>query len=202
MTGGQIHYCNLDDWWGATFTPDERSYIRSKYGDSVDRGDDFLPPRSPLEFLGTLASWFTKDDESSLAYRMLECAEAFFDSETSVLEKHFFLQNCIEVNYRGRSDSDSRLSQAIRACERQIQIAPQAAAAFREEYPYDHGLPAHIGYKQLCIILHGDQTQRAIALAREALEAGWAGDWERRIARMSKSTKAEHLLSPDRQETK
>ena len=181
MTCGQIHYFDLDQWWESEFTPDERQYVRSKYGESVDCSADFLRPRSPLEFLGTLASWFKKDEERSLAYRMLEKAETFFDAETSVLTKHFYLQNCIEVYYRGRSDTHSRLPDAIRACERQISMAPAAANAFREECPYDDALPAHVGYKQLCIILYAKEHDRAVELARLALNAGWAGDWERRI---------------------
>jgi hypothetical protein len=185
MTSGQIHFFGLDQWWETTFTPEERHFIRSKYGESVDCGDDFLSPRSPLEFLGNLASWFKKDEERAMAYRMLDQAEAFFDLESSVLTKHFFLQNCIEVYYRGRSETPSRLPDAIRSCERQIAMAPEAAKAFRDEYPYDDSLPEHVGYKQLCIILAGEQTTRSIELARQALDAGWAGDWERRIERMS-----------------
>lgn len=185
MTSGQIHFCGLDHWWETTFTPEERHFIRSKYGESVDCGDDFLTPRSPLEFLGNLASWFKKDEERSMAYRMLDQAEVFFESEPCVLNKHFYLQNCIEVFYRGRSETPSRLPDAIRACERQIAMAPAAAKAFRGEYPDDESLPEHVGYKQLCTILAGEQTLRAIELARQALDAGWAGDWERRIERMS-----------------
>lgn len=190
MTSGQIHFCGLDHWWETTFSPEERHFIRSKYGDSVDCGSDFLTPRSPLEFLGNLASWFTKDEERLMAYRMLEQAEVFFGLEQSVLSKHFYLQSCIEVYYRGRSETPSRLPEAILACERQIEMAPEAADAFRKEYPYDDTLPAHVGYKQLCIILHGKQSERAIALAREAFDAGWSGDWERRIERLSKNQEA------------
>jgi len=185
MTSGQIHFFGLNQWWETTFTPEERHFIRSKYGESVDCGEDFHSPRSPLEFLGNLASWFKKDEERGMAYRMLDQAETFFDLESSVLTKHFFLQNCIEVYYKGRSETPSRLPDAIRSCERQIAMAAEAAKAFRDEYPYDDSLPGHVGYKQLCIILDGDETTRSIELARQALDAGWAGDWERRIERMS-----------------
>jgi DNA invertase Pin-like site-specific DNA recombinase len=46
------------------------------------------------------------------------------------------------------------------------------------------GLPSHVGYKQLAIILEKrGQFDEAIKVAKQAKSQGWNGDWDKRIAR-------------------
>jgi hypothetical protein len=41
-----------------------------------------------------------------------------------------------------------------------------------------------VGYQQLAIILEKDGIlEEAVALCQQALDGGWNGDWEKRIAR-------------------
>lgn len=54
-------------------------------------------------------------------------------------------------------------------------------------------LPSHYGFKQLSIILQkrGDFND-ALAVCREAKGQGWDGDWDKRIARLSKQIQKQH----------
>ena len=52
---------------------------------------------------------------------------------------------------------------------------------FRREWKL---IPRPVGFWQLAVILEKQGNyNEAIALATQALEQGWAGDWEKRIAR-------------------
>lgn len=62
-----------------------------------------------------------------------------------------------------------------------------------KDYDFDSefnkfSLPSNKGYEQLVIILNKQgKNDEAIKLCREAKEHGWAGDWDKRIARYSKN---------------
>ena len=103
----------------------------------------------------------------------------------SVLDHHFALQDQIQGNYRKRKQGSEFLLAAVAACEQQIELARDAAAAFRRDGFSD--LPAHIGYKQLAVIREKQHRfEDAIKLATIATVQGWAGDWDHRIARCKK----------------
>ncbi len=61
-----------------------------------------------------------------------------------------------------------------------------------KDYDFDSefnkfSLPSHKGYEQLAIILNKQgKDDEAIKLCNEAKNQGWAGDWDKRIARYSK----------------
>jgi tetratricopeptide (TPR) repeat protein len=101
-----------------------------------------------------------------------------------VVDLHFVYHNMIELNYRDRNRNPDALAIAIDACRKQIALAPQAAEAFRREWRV---LPRPLGFWQLAVILEkqGNYAE-AITLATQALHQGWAGDWEKRIARCNK----------------
>jgi hypothetical protein len=87
----------------------------------------------------------------------------------------------IELNYRDRESIPDALEIAAGACRRQIALAPRAAEVFRREWKL---VPRPLGFWQLAVILEKEGNYaEAIALATQASEQGWAGDWEKRIAR-------------------
>lgn len=101
------------------------------------------------------------------------------------LFRHFRLMEAIQSNYRCRADPRF-LATAIEACENQIRMAPQAAEAFRLEYRGQR-LPSHVGYKQLAIIREKEgNLKEALRICQQAQGQGWAGDWKKRIASLSK----------------
>lgn len=94
----------------------------------------------------------------------------------------------IQVYYRARNRDENALALALEACEKQIALAPQVI----REQPKDwkRGLPAHLGFQQLAIVRERDRDyEAAIRLSEEALRQGWAGDWEKWIARCKRKNK-------------
>ena len=52
-----------------------------------------------------------------------------------MLDRHFLYQAKIQTYYPFRDEDDIALRRAIEACEQQIKMSSEAAAAFREKYP-------------------------------------------------------------------
>jgi hypothetical protein len=120
-----------------------------------------------------------------------------------LMKKHFELLEAIQSNYKRRDKEPGALEKAIAACNQQIAIAPEVAQLFHQEFEelnqfaVEQGeqplpetaaaLPTHTGYTQLAILRNKQgRLAEAICLCREAQEQGWAGDWEKRIARYQK----------------
>lgn len=100
------------------------------------------------------------------------------------IDMHIDLSRKSVLYYRERATPDG-LDRAIAACEEMIDLAPQAAVAFR--YELERELPAHAGYRQLAIIREEQKDYAAaLALSKQALEQGWAGDWGQRIDRLER----------------
>ena len=183
-------------WWESVFTPEEIKHILTKYqsvvlGVSADSSN--LPIRTIIQEDGTvsvpltrLATWFmSPPDDLPIARRLLEKGiELGEGTEGHILDRHFTYYNMIQVYYRDRNRDPEELDLAVAACETQIAIAPEVRRAWFDEYPKDLNLPMHPGYRQLAIVREkqNDYTE-AIRLSYEALEQGWGGDWEKRIAR-------------------
>ena len=105
------------------------------------------------------------------------------ESETgATIDRHFIYSCMIQVYCRDRNRDENALALAIEACEKQIALAPQV---IREQpKDWEGELPAHLGFRQLAIVGERDRDyEDAIRLSKEALRQGWAGDWEKRIAR-------------------
>ena len=186
---------NLLTWWQAEFTPEEQNYILAKYkplvsgtagaGKAIDL-NHIIRPDGSLGLIGSLAAlstWFMSGDDISLARRILAKSVERQESETgSVIDRHFIYHHMIRVYYRDRHRDENALALAIQACEKQIALAPQVIRERPKEW--GENLPEHPGFQRLAIILerHNDY-EGVIRLAEEALRQGWAGDWEKRIAR-------------------
>jgi hypothetical protein len=192
---GLLGYFHLTDWWQATFTEEERHYIETTYKPfSIGSGDDADSATSELthgqidhttqtaaQLLWGLATWFRKPTDRHLAHRILAKAEEV--AGENILDLHFTYAGMIQVYYRDRDSDSTAFDTAIRACEQQIALAPQAAQAFRTEYP-GQSLPGHGGFHQLAIIREKQKEYvEAIRLAQMAQSQGWAGDWAKRITR-------------------
>ena len=121
---------------------------------------------------------------------MLSKAEELAKRAGDVLDLHFVYVGVIKTFYADRDKDPEALDSAIVACEEQIALAPKAVEALKREYQGEP-LPAHTGYTQLAIIREKQKKfAAAVSVARLALEQGWAGDWEHRIARNEKRLKS------------
>lgn len=195
---------NLLAWWETEFSPEEQNYILTKYkpmtlggaveGERTDLSHIIRPDGSlgSISSLTALSTWFLTGDDVPLARRILAKAVERRESETgSVVDRHFIYGLMIKVYYRDRNRDNNALELAIETCQKQIAIAPQAIREWPEYLKgQDGGLPAHSGFEQLAIILERNKDyQGAIQLSQKALSQGWAGDWEKRIARCRKRSK-------------
>lgn len=187
---GLIKYLGLSDWWLANFTGEERNKIVETFQPlgfspaSLTNTDIAFFSGTACSFLSNLAGWFRKPGERSIAYTIVGKAEALAPG-APVLDQHFLYQAKMQTYYRYRNVDQFALPRAIEACQQQIEMDKQAAAAFREQY--GERLPAHVGFRQLAIIREkqGDFAS-AISLAQRALREGWAGDWKYGLERCQK----------------
>lgn len=189
---GIIGYLGLTKWWFCSLTEGERRMIRGTYkpmgGCDLEKGKIAYSEYTPLSFLSGLARWFLKDQQRSIAYKILDQASNYLATSNEALDVHFFYQTQIEVYYRDRSIPEG-LERTILACQNQIAFAHTSAKEFKRQHRKE-SLPSHKGYTQLAIILEGQKRfQDAIELCGSAKKNGWCGDWDQRIARCLKSLK-------------
>lgn len=191
---GQLGHFGLGAWWIETFTAAERAHIEARYrpmgrasgSRPLTRGDILHTSVTAGRLLSTLASWFSKPWERSIAERLFAKAETI--PGTTVLDAHFHCHQKIVTLYpRWRSD-ESLVPSLAATCERQIAIAPAAAKALQRELAnVDDRRPfslAHTGFSTLVAVLEGQSRYaEAIAAAAEAKRQGWKGDWDRIIER-------------------
>lgn len=186
---GEIGYFGLTNWWLEEFSKQERRYISDKFrplgstGRPLIEGDITYSSGSALSLLSLLAGWFANEKDRNIAYRILKKADQLVENKNEILDVHFYYQNKIQLYYKFRDMDEDALHVAIESCEKQIQLADQAAKAFKDEYG-DQKLPAHVGYDQL-IVIKGKQGkfQEAIDLALTAKQQGWNDDWGHIIER-------------------
>jgi tetratricopeptide (TPR) repeat protein len=187
---GIIGYFGLADWWLTEFSDSERQHIQERFqplgssGSSLIERDISYTSVTAVGFLHALAGWFAKAEDRHIAYKILKKAEELVNDKTRLLDVHFLYGTKVEIYYKDR-DKLGGLEKAIQACKQQICYAQKAAKAFKREYK--NSLPTHKGYEQLAIILEKqNKYSEAIEICQQALEQGWAGDWERRIERCRK----------------
>lgn len=142
-----------------------------------------------LPFLYTLASWLYKPADRAIAMKIISKADEYVPMEKNILDLHFFYATKMKMSYKAR-DNPASLEEAIHCCLKQIELAPEAAHAFRVEF-HDHKLPVHEGYDQLCIIYEKQgRYEEAIKIAEQAKSQGWNGEypghWDDRIERCRK----------------
>jgi tetratricopeptide (TPR) repeat protein len=189
---GDIGYFGLSEWWLSEFSEEERNYIVKTFQplgsirDSLVKGTIAYTSGTVIGLLSSLAGWFNKKEDRTIAYRIIKKAEELINEQSDILDIHFLFQSKIEVYYRNRDDDPNALEEAIKACKQQIEIAPKAAVAFKKEYG-DATLPSHKGFEQLAIIEEKQKNFEAtINISQKALEQGWAGGWQKRIERCRK----------------
>ncbi|MGG6295258.1 hypothetical protein ACQ4M4_12785 [Leptolyngbya sp. AN02str] len=212
---GYLGYLGLGDWWLSTFTAAERKYIEQLYeplgGDpklTLTRGKVQGSSIRKAQLLHGLAGWFLKPGDRHIARRILAKAEDVGRKENDILGLHFTYSQAVKTYYKDRDVEPQALEMAIEFCEKQIELAPVAAEAFRQEVrsreklgkefekqgisvtpipenAYD--LPAHVGFEQLAIIREKQKDfAEAIRLSTLAKSQGWAGDWDKRVERCEK----------------
>lgn len=187
---GQIGYFKLADWWVTAFSDTERKHIESIFqpistvqasGSPLTSGVIQSTTKTAVGFLSALAGWFQKPEDRTIAHKILAKAMEL-SKDASALDNHFLFQTVIQANYRDR-DNEESLEAAIDACLKMISLAPEAARAFKAEFPKQQ-LPSHKGYEQLAIIYEKQgRFQDAIAVSQQAARQKWGGDWAKRIER-------------------
>jgi hypothetical protein len=196
LVRGLIAHFDLANWWLSAFLPDERLWIEAEYvrctltvGQANPRplttGAVLDTSQTSTMLLRDVACVvYRKSREKALAvFRMAEeDGLSKLDLQTKyVVDLHFVYQSLIELNYRDRGTFPDALETATGACRKQIALAPRAAEVFRSEWKQ---MPRPLGFWQMAVILEKQGNYgAAIALATQALEQGWAGDWEKRITR-------------------
>lgn len=186
---GEIGYFGLSEWWLSEFSEEERRYILETFqplgstGNSLIEGNISHASNTAIKLLSSLAGWFKKKEDRTIAYRILKKAEELINDKSDILDVHFLFQSKIQLYYRNRDNDPDALAEAINACKQQIELAPKARAAFKEEYG-DAPLPRHIGFEQLAIIEEKQKNfEAAIGISQKTMEQGWAGTWQKRIER-------------------
>jgi len=189
---GELGYFGLGDWWVSTFSEAERDYIETTYQPMSIGGDREKPltegriqstTQTVSSLLSGLAGWFKKPADLSIARRILAKAE---EVTVEPVDQHYLYQEMIQTFYRSRDLDPTALNDAVIACQKQISIAVKVTRLLKKEYPGEQ-LPAHVGYKQLAIILEKEEKySEVIRLMKNAVAQGWNGDWEKRIARCEK----------------
>jgi len=191
---GEIGYYGLQDWWLTAFTQEERDHIEDVFkplgSDSntkpLAEGEISWSSGTAAKLLHSLAGWFNNPRDRELAKKIIQKADELAPKGADILDYHFTLQTKMEIYYRERETSPEAMETAINACKEQINIAPQAAAAFLKEYP-EQSLPAHAGYSQLRIILEKQgKFDEAIGLCEQAKKQNWTGNWDKQIETLNK----------------
>ncbi|MCC6368181.1 MAG: hypothetical protein IT165_32045 [Bryobacterales bacterium] len=193
---GLIGLFGLTDWWSSFFTPAERDRIEVEYTRGrLTTGSTNLHPLTSGKVLHTsITSTRLLHEIGCAAYGTVrEKALGVFDkaekdgqsklrlNPTYVLDLHFLYHSMIQLNYRDREKFPDALQLAVDAYRKQISIAPRAAEVFKREWRL---VPLPLGFWQLAVILEKRRNYaEAVELAMQALQQGWDGDWEKRIAR-------------------
>lgn len=183
---GGIGFYGLEEWWLESFSDAERRRIMSKYplenllGEKIQGSSQSL-----LGYLTTLAGWFKSPEDKAIRFKIIRRAEESITQNSSAVDLHFFYLRRMEAYYRYRDEDNGALAEAIKSAKNQIDISLDVAKEWSSEF--GGNLPAHSGFKQLCIIREKEGNYaEAIELAKRASSEGWAGDWDKRIERMLK----------------
>lgn len=188
---GLIKFYKLEDWWFKSFNENQRNIISNTYktfgtaqstqpltkGVQNDNRPDFI-------FLVDLCQFFNTKSDFNISHPIIKEAELRFSENVKVLDLHFYFGNLLSFHYKFRENLES-YTKAKNYAIKQIQLSDKVKNALLQEN-YEN-LPAHLGYKQLCIILEKEKRfADAILLAEKAKAEGWNGDWEKRIQKLKK----------------
>ena len=202
--GGIIAYMGLTDWWLSTFSGGERDFIETAIATAprLTLGSVNLRPLTGGRISAMDVPVSMNTYTNIMVLHEIGCAmyprsrvkgmETLRKAVTEGLglmhqhprylqDLHFVYMSMIELNYRDREEVPGALTAAIEACQGQIAIGPLVAKMFAGQSGF---IPSHTGYYQLSVVYDKQgKWAEGIQLCRQALEQGWAGDWEKRIAR-------------------
>ena len=159
-------------------------------GQGVIEGKLLWTSQSRIKFLANIAEWLNKEDTRPTAYKCIAKADEIWPDDASIIDRHFALSTMCKVFYRWRDADEFALDKAISACWRSVAMQHEAAAAFKQPghaLPWGNGLPGHYCFTKLAIIEEKrGNVSAAIEVCGDAIQGGWPGDWEKRIARLRK----------------
>ena len=101
-----------------------------------------MTSQTVISLLSGLAGWFNNEQDKTIAYRMIKKAENLITNNTNILDIHFLFHSKILIYYRRKNVDQNTINETIKACKQQIEIAQQAAIAFKKEYE-NTPLPSH-----------------------------------------------------------
>lgn len=175
-----------DGWWERSLSWEERNLIEDAFKPMGNITARSMVESSSPQGIGNLIGHLKKEDIRHLGYLLIARGDELVHEQTPVMERHFFFAQAGGFYYRWRDHDSFALERAIDYFERQIAIAPEAAAKFLEPENLDF-IPAHAGYRQLRIIFEKQgQFGKARDLCLKAKTQGWADDWDKHIARIDK----------------
>lgn len=181
---------NLKNWFEETFTEQEKEILISAYSD-FNNEDAVFNSSSAAYFLAFTLPWYKRKRNGKISMKVAKKVIELINEEKTfqVLDLHFIYLHLIETFYLNR-DLPNAFHLAILMCNKQIEIAPQAAKAFATD-PLRGGdfMPCHKGYEQLAIIEKKKKNwKRVIELCEQAKMQGWGftSDWDKRIAEAKK----------------
>ena len=153
-----------------------------------------------------LTQLFHRNSDKDIWIKLSESWHSFADPDTMPLQRHFALYDTMKAYYRKR-DEPEYLAKTIATCKVMISMektvaqemfdagtgrfSPQDAHLSENRVVHTkrgpQALPGHPGFKQLVIIYEKQKEfQAALDLCIQARDAGWDGDWDKRIVRLEK----------------
>ena len=94
---GVIGYFGLSEWWLSAFSEEERNYIVKIFqplgstGESLVKGNISFTSGRAIGLLSSLAGWFGKKEDRTIAYRILKKAEELINADIEQIKKHNML---------------------------------------------------------------------------------------------------------------
>jgi len=178
----------LTQWWEATFTKQQKTYIESKLGKGWIRSaysqSTKNPPCGALP-MANAAILFKEVSDTQIASLMFKEAINQAQKFGSVIDLHFVYSDMIPFLYSKRNKEADALELTADACKNMIALGPKVIEAWKQEYPMDTELPGHTGFARLPMIYanQGD-FDNAIRICELAKDQGWggAGGWDEIIS--------------------
>lgn len=196
---GLLTKFDLWDWWETEFSESERSYLTESYRPTgfPQEGYSILTDGNTSignarTFLTQLATFYNNKKDFDLALRIMSKAMDFPATNMSPMDFHFDCYDRIKFYYPWRDKNPLALSNAIRACEEQIEAAERSKKAFLEQWGR---LVLHSGYDQLAIIFEKrKEFQGALEICIKGRSEGWTNNFDKRITRLERKLAAKPSL--------
>ena len=199
-----IKYYSLEDWFESTFTVKESNYIKDiiPFFNNTDYPDTNKPLFLALtdcfidvSFLPNDV-WETKIHISVDEKIFDKALNVFYNSDSSILEKHLFYNAVIEKRAFMQSVYDDLLIEKL--CNEHIALS-EAIKMFLVENNITLG--KHEGYSTLVRIYKSRNEKLCKELCNQALQQGWSGSWKRILNSIVKKREQEIAIESDQIDT-